>query len=116
MSRLSPDSWELVSPYLDQVLSIPEDERTAWLESLRAENPAVATLVEKLVDDYRVLTKEGFLDQRPLLPVQQAAAGETIGAYTLVSAIGQGGMGNVWLAERSDGRFHRRVAIKFLNI
>jgi serine/threonine-protein kinase len=25
-------------------------------------------------------------------------------------------MGSVWLAERSDGRFERRVAVKFLNI
>jgi tetratricopeptide (TPR) repeat protein len=43
-------------------------------------------------------------------------AGQRIGAYTLVSPIGQGGMGVVWLAERSDGRFERRAAIKFLNI
>ena len=28
-----------------------------------------------------------------------------VGAYTLISPIGQGGMGSVWLAERSDGRF-----------
>jgi len=116
MSRLSPDAWQLVSPYLDQVLGIPEEQRTAWLEALRVDNPAIATLVEKLIDDHRVLTREGFLEQRPVPPVQQAVAGETIGAYTLMSAIGQGGMGNVWLAERSDGRFMRRVAIKFLNI
>ena len=43
-------------------------------------------------------------------------AGQKIGAYTLVSHLGQGGMGSVWLAERSDGRFERRVAIKFLSI
>src|SRR4029450_9694285 len=35
---------------------------------------------------------------------------------TLVSPIGQGGMGVVWLAERSDGRFNRRAAVKFLNV
>jgi serine/threonine protein kinase/Tol biopolymer transport system component len=34
----------------------------------------------------------------------------------LVSQIGHGGMGTVWLAERNDGRFERRVAVKFLNI
>ena len=43
-------------------------------------------------------------------------AGQTVGPYTLISQIGQGGMGSVWLAERSDGRFERRVAVKFLNI
>ncbi len=40
--------------------------------------------------------------------------GKSIGAYTLISQIGQGGMGSVWLAERTDGRFERRVAVKFL--
>src|SRR4029453_101411 len=39
--------------------------------------------------------------------------GQTRGAYTLVSPIGSGGMGTVWLAERTDGRFERRVAVKF---
>src|SRR5206468_3346080 len=39
-----------------------------------------------------------------------------IGAYKLISPIGQGGMSSVWLAERNDGRFERRVAVKFLNI
>src|SRR4029077_4891275 len=36
--------------------------------------------------------------------------------YILVSQIGQGGMGSVWLAERNDGRFERQVAVKFLNV
>src|SRR5262249_9320702 len=40
----------------------------------------------------------------------------TFGTHRLVAPLGQGGMGSVWLAERSDGRFERRVAVKFLNI
>ena len=39
-----------------------------------------------------------------------------IGPYTLISVIGHGGMGSVWLAKRNDGRFDRQVAVKFLNI
>src|SRR5215470_6309030 len=42
-------------------------------------------------------------------------AGQTVGAYTLESQIGHGGMGSVWLARRNDGRFERRAAIKLLN-
>ena len=49
-------------------------------------------------------------------PRDRFFAGQTAGLYTLISEIGVGGMGSVWLAERSDGRFDRRVAIKFLNI
>ncbi|HEY6148655.1 MAG TPA: serine/threonine-protein kinase, partial [Thermoanaerobaculia bacterium] len=34
---------------------------------------------------------------------------------TLVSPIGQGGMGSVWLARRSDGRYEGQAAVKLLN-
>lgn len=45
-----------------------------------------------------------------------ALAGRTVGAYTLESLIGEGGMGAVWLARRSDGRFEGRAAVKFLHL
>ncbi|MFK7913699.1 MAG: protein kinase [Pseudomonadales bacterium] len=41
-------------------------------------------------------------------------AGETWGNYTLTDLIGSGGMGEVWRAERADGRFDSTVAIKLL--
>ena len=40
--------------------------------------------------------------------------GQTIGPYRLVSELGRGGMGVVYLAERQDGQFEQRVAIKIL--
>ena len=61
-----------------------------------------------------------FLEQSaPLtsrMALTRSLAGQTIGAYRLVSLIGQGGMGSVWLAERCDGRFDGQVAVKLLNI
>jgi serine/threonine-protein kinase len=42
--------------------------------------------------------------------------GEVVGAYRLLSLIGQGGMGSVWLAERCDGRYEGRAAVKLLNV
>ena len=47
---------------------------------------------------------------------EPSLAGQTIGAYTLREPIGQGGMGSVWRAERSDGRYQASVAVKFLNL
>lgn len=40
--------------------------------------------------------------------------GQRVGQYTLTAPIGSGGMGTVWHAERSDGRFEGQVAIKLL--
>ncbi len=42
--------------------------------------------------------------------------GQSYGTYTLISAIGHGGMGSVWLAHRNDGRFERKAAVKLLNL
>ncbi len=41
--------------------------------------------------------------------------GRRVGAYVIVSEIGHGGMGSVYLAARADGYFQKQVAIKILN-
>jgi serine/threonine-protein kinase len=117
MFKLSPDQWLALSPRLDEALDMTDDERSTWFSTLRTENPTLARQLEILLEEHRELSKEGFLDARPVeLPGGSGLAGQVLGVYTLVSQIGHGGMGTVWLAERNDGRFERRVAVKVLNI
>jgi len=117
MSKLSPNQWQSLSPHLDQALEMTGGERATWLSSLQNENPTLGYELEILLRDHRVLSEEGFLEASALeLPEGLGLAGQTLGVYTLVSQIGHGGMGTVWLAKRSDGRFERRVAVKVLNI
>lgn len=42
------------------------------------------------------------------------ATGERFGPFELVSELGRGGMGEVWLAERVEGGFTQRVALKLV--
>lgn len=117
MSPLSPDQWQVLSPYLDQALTLSEEECAHWLESLRQQNPDLANQLRDLVNQARVADERGFMEKSPTVPPESSRlAGQTVGAYRLLSMLGQGGMGTVWLAERSDGRFERRAAVKFLNI
>ena len=117
MPTLRPDDWQEISPYLDQALAMSEDDRAVWLRSLGEKNPALAAQLTELLDEHRVLVEEGFLEKAPLeLPGSAGLEGQTLGPYTLISQIGQGGMGSVWLAERNDGRFERKVAVKFIHI
>jgi eukaryotic-like serine/threonine-protein kinase len=44
----------------------------------------------------------------------QRLVGERLGPYALVRELGRGGMGAVWLAERADGEFEQRVAVKLI--
>jgi serine/threonine-protein kinase len=86
------------------------------LSSLGEQDPALATQLAALLSEHRLLAQEGFLENRRFaLPNATELAGQTLGPYTLMSQIGQGGMGSVWLARRSDGRFERQAAVKFVN-
>jgi len=111
------DQWLALSPYLEAALEISPEERSAWLDALRLQNPALAEELEALLLQSEELAEERFLERRAVeLPNPATLVGRCVGAYRLISQIGRGGMSTVWLAERQDGRFDRRVAIKFLNI
>jgi len=116
MPALRPEQWQEVSPYLDYALSLSEQERAEWLLDFRAQRSEIAKLVEELLQEHRALSQEDFLEGQAQQPSNEdGLVGETVGAYKLVARIGQGGMGNVWLAKRVDGRFERQVAVKFLH-
>jgi eukaryotic-like serine/threonine-protein kinase len=116
LSALSPDQWPVVSAHLEDALAMPEEERSAWLSSLRLRDPLLGRQLEILLEEHRALSQEGFLESPAHFPGARELSGQAIGVYRLRSQIGEGGMGTVWLADRDDGRFERRVALKLLNI
>jgi len=116
MSVLDPDRWQEVSPLLDQALTLTQEDRARWLEALREQNPALAAQLQELLGAHRAAVEKGFLDKGPDLPNKNPGlTGQIVGAYRLISLVGLGGMGTVWLAERNDGRFERKAAVKFLS-
>lgn len=117
MSTLHPDEWRILSPHLDRALEMTADGRASWFAALRADDPALADRLMVLLEEHQSLSEEGFLENCIVrMPGSPGLAGQSLGTYTLTEAIGHGGMGSVWLAERNDGRFERHVAVKLLNI
>jgi eukaryotic-like serine/threonine-protein kinase len=115
-ARLSAERWRVVIPYLDAALEIEENRRVAWLAALRGDDGALADDVAGLLDEHEALDAQGFLDGGiGKAPPAASLAGHVLGAYTLREQIGQGGMGSVWLADRSDGRYQGVAAVKLLN-
>ncbi len=125
---IDPDRWHVLSGHLDIALEMSGRELENWLASLHDQDPSLAEDLRSLLAEHEALDKAGFLDRlphtRPPLPdlpgatptpvVADSLAGQTVGAYTLISRIGAGGMGIVWLARRSDGRFEGLAAVKLL--
>ena len=119
MPPLSPDRWRVLSPYLDQALDIEPDERAGWFASIALQDPALAADLRSILAEQEVVQESHFLERPVLDPheaLEQSLVGQVVGSYRLVSFIGQGGTGSVWLAERCDGRFEGRAAVKLLNI
>ena len=114
MARPSPGTWHAISHLLDQVLDLSTDERPAWLEALRARDAHAADALAGWLDELQAMEAGQFMHERPAEP-EATLAGLDVGAYRLVEPLGQGGMGTVWLAERRDGPFDQRVAVKLLN-
>ena len=119
MPPISPERWRILSPYLDEALEMADAERAAWLSSIRARDTALARDLHAILAEQEAVHTSGFLERAVLDPrvaPVQSLAGQVLGSYRLVSPIGQGGMGSVWLAERCDGRFEGRTAVKLLNV
>jgi serine/threonine protein kinase/tetratricopeptide (TPR) repeat protein len=118
MPQLDRRLWQALSPLLDQALDLTPDERPAFLALLRSSDPALADALEELLADNLQVLTSSFLET-PVATARELApslAGQAIGAYTLDRPLGMGGMGTVWLARRSDGRFEGKVALKLVNL
>ncbi|MBS0420866.1 MAG: protein kinase [Proteobacteria bacterium] len=99
------------------MLELANEERVAWLNALCANQPETAADLQVLLAQLQTLDREGFLENEPVISLKHTSlTGQTLGAYTVEAPIGVGGMGSVWLARRSDGRFEGQVAIKLLSI
>ena len=118
MARATPELIAALDPLLDRALVLGADERVAWLTDLRERDPELAAELERLLAAEGELDRSGFLSREhaPENAPASGLAGMRVGAYTIERPLGQGGMGTVWLARRSDGRFEGTAAVKLLHL
>ena len=118
---MRPVSTELLAALqhlLDEALDLVPAERAAWLARLRSESPEHAAELQRLLEQEPALDARRFLAGGATggAAAPAALAGMRLGPWTLERLLGQGGMGTVWLAHRSDGRFEGAAAVKLLNL
>jgi len=95
-----------------ELASLEPRQCSERLESIRRDDPGLANAVTSLMN-----SPEGdHARQSASVPDGQSWIGRRLGPWLLVRRIGQGGMGEVLLAERADERFSARAAIKLVRI
>jgi serine/threonine-protein kinase len=106
---------------LDEAIDLPTAERAAWLDALAPEHARLAPKLRELLARAPASSTADILEHRSVIGrVAEgalaagggAAPGDEVGPYRLVRELGIGGMGVVWLGERTDGLFDRAVALK----
>ena len=101
-------------------LELPAEQRDDFLERSCQGEPGLLAELRRLLDMDRRLDGKTARRAVPEMTAHAAAvAGEPldglrVGAFSLREALGHGGMGSVYRAERVDGAVTQQVAIKFI--
>ncbi len=109
----------------DEALNLSPGERPAFLAAACGEDQELRALLDRLLAatqaDDMVLAPGGgasgpLLDQLvdELDSVDSTSPGTLVGRYRVVRELGRGGMAVVYLAERADGQFSQKVALKLI--
>ncbi len=113
---MTPDRWRQIEVVFHEAAELPPAQRVAYLDEACSADPTLRAEVERLLEAEVVTLPfaDAIASVSVSLPRHGGLEGEIVGPYRILNQIGQGGMGTVYKAVRSDGEFEQFVAIKII--
>ena len=110
----SPDRFQLTETIFHESVVLVEPERTALLEMRCGGDADLMRELRALLEacESEELHKRTSREQGE----RSSEVARRVGPYELRHLLGRGGMGAVYLAERVDGQFEQRVAVKIIDL
>ena len=123
VKNLTSEQAAQLSNLLDEVLALPPPLRTGWLDELARRESGLHGLVAEVLSSLASADASRLLETDEVIvrhfdaasrDAEASLEGRSLGPYRIERLLATGGMGSVWLAERADGLFARRVALKLV--
>lgn len=107
--------WNKLKDIFSEAIDAPAEERATLVSRLAEGDQSLAAEAMEmlLADDEPNSVFTGPADRRLEQALELAPQAE-VGPYRVIRRLGAGGMGVVYLAERHDGHFQQRVALKLI--
>jgi len=124
LSDLGAERWARLRALFEQVAEQDEDARRARIAVIRRDDPELADRLEELLEadareaslDFSGVVAAGagaWLEEIEPTSSREALPAK-LGPWRLGALLGRGGMAEVFAAERVDGQFEQRAALKLL--